>query len=578
MAIRKMNYYKGEFLHAEDFKCDQDFHSSLRKIHNISLHTSGIVYGLDVIAGAGKITVKQGMAIDSQGREMILDADRDVAVNSPTNITITYLETDDPPTTEAGFTGVKQSTITCKVIAGTDPDGIVLATVTNATTNPVTLNAAYKRLYAAPIANGDVTIGGNLEVKGKLTVQGETRMVSTDRLEGNVILGDADTDVVTIEGSLLTGHTSGKLKIGSPVDITGALSVTESLSLPSGKEIVFADNGQIRCFNNDHRILFRRTENKLELREYGDLVFSPGATAGAETAKVVMQSNGNVGIGATNPAAHLEINNGWGDWLFLRQQRATEGGGGFRIHNPWGEESVPQGDPTRNRLEIAYQTSTGVVNWGQFVIQGTTGNIGIGTATPDRSLTIANTTASSYLNVKDNAREILLGVDASGGILSVMSNHDLILRTGTNNEKMRVTAGGKVGIGTSNPGAKLEVAGTIKSPMWNITQVFNNEAGPMPKSKQFTMGGGVLLVFASGSGWSNNPGQIGMEIKINNVLKGSVKGFTNEASSHKTFSANFLVVNGIAAGSYTLSLTALTGTNTDANDFFSVTILELPFD
>lgn len=578
MAIKRMNYYKGEFLHAEDFQCEQIFQSSLRKIHNLSLHTLGIVYGLEVTAGAGKVTVKQGMAIDSQGRELILDADRDVAVNSPTNITIAYWEVDDAPITEAGFTGVKQSTVTCKIIAGTDPDGIVLATVTNAATNPVTLNTAYKRSYASPVANGDVTIGGNLEVKGKLTVQGDTRMVNTDRLEGNVILGDADTDTVTVEGSLLTGHTSGKLKIGSPVDITGALSVTESISLPSSKEIVFADNGQIRCFDNNHRILFRRTENKLELREYGDLVFSPGATAGVETAKVVMQSNGNVGIGTTNPSAHLEINNGWGDWFFLKQQRTVEGGGGFRIHNPWGEANVPQGDPSRNRLEIAYQTSAGIVNWGQFVIQGTTGNVGIGTATPDRSLTIANTTASSYMNVKDNAHEILLGVDGNVGILSVMSNHDLVLRAGANSEKMRVTAGGKVGIGTSNPGAKLEVAGTIKSTMWNITQVFNNEAGSMPKSKQFTMGGGVLLVFASGSGWSNNSGQIGMEIKINNVLKGIAKCFTNEASSHKTFSANFLVVNGIAAGSHTLSLTALTGTNTDVNDFFSVTILELPFD
>jgi hypothetical protein len=84
------------------------------------------------------------------------------------------------------------------------------------------------------------------------------------------------------------------------------------------------------------------------------------------------------------------------------------------------------------------------------------GKLGVGTSSPDRTLTIANATGANYMNLKDGAREILMGVDAGGGILSVMSNHDLSLRTGFNSEKMRITAGGSVGIGTSNP-----VSGTL---------------------------------------------------------------------------------------------------------------------
>lgn len=61
-------------------------------------------------------------------------------------------------------------------------------------------------------------------------------------------------------------------------------------------ELYFADNGQIKSKDDNHRILFRRTENKMELREYGDIVFSPGSTAGAETAKVTMKSDGTVNI------------------------------------------------------------------------------------------------------------------------------------------------------------------------------------------------------------------------------------------------------------------------------------------
>ncbi|MGI8965110.1 MAG: RCC1 domain-containing protein, partial [Limisphaerales bacterium] len=63
----------------------------------------------------------------------------------------------------------------------------------------------------------------------------------------------------------------------------------------------------IRSGDNNHRILLRNSENKMELREYGDLIFSPGATSGAETAKVVMLASGNVGIGTASPSTRLDV-------------------------------------------------------------------------------------------------------------------------------------------------------------------------------------------------------------------------------------------------------------------------------
>ncbi|HEY1369793.1 MAG TPA: hypothetical protein VGF23_21880 [Gaiellaceae bacterium] len=49
---------------------------------------------------------------------------------------------------------------------------------------------------------------------------------------------------------------------------------------------------------------------------------------------------------------------------------------------------------------------------------------------------------------------------------------------------------------------------------------------------------------------------------------------TNEGSSHKTFVAAH-VLTGLAAGNHVLTLTALGGTTTDHNDFFSVSIIAL---
>ena len=103
----------------------------------------------------------------------------------------------------------------------------------------------------------------------------------------------------------------GKVGIGT-TSPQATLHVKGDVRVDKDKQIVFEDNGEIRSADTNHRILFRREENKLELREYGDIIFSPGSqppNEGQETARVVMKANGYVGIGTTNPKnGALEIN------------------------------------------------------------------------------------------------------------------------------------------------------------------------------------------------------------------------------------------------------------------------------
>jgi len=143
--------------------------------------------------------------------------------------------------------------------------------------------------------------------------------------------------------------------------------------------------------------------------------------------------------------------------------------------------------------------------------------------------------------------------------------------TGITNDALVINELGSVAIGwTLNPTV-------IKSTMWNVNQLFGSQTGALPRTTAaFSTGGGTLLIFASGSGWSAG-GQIGMGIQVDAVTKGYAKSFTNEASSHKAFVANPLVVAGIAAGLHTITLVSWNSTSTDVNDFFNVTVLELPW-
>ena len=94
----------------------------------------------------------------------------------------------------------------------------------------------------------------------------------------------------------------------------------------------------------------------------------------------------------------------------------------------------------------------------------TGGRVGIGTAAPDRSLTVVGA-GEAALNVRDasGTQEIMLGVDQDGGVVSTVTGRDLRLRAGGDQAVMTLKADGRVGIGTAAPRERLEVAGQIRA-------------------------------------------------------------------------------------------------------------------
>lgn len=97
--IKKLHYFTGELLVQEDFTAEQAYHTSMRRRHNRLCHGFGVVQGLEVTkTGDQQVSISAGMAIDGQGREVVLvnDVTYPITLKSANRyLTIAYAENFD---------------------------------------------------------------------------------------------------------------------------------------------------------------------------------------------------------------------------------------------------------------------------------------------------------------------------------------------------------------------------------------------------------------------------------------------------------------------------------------------------
>ncbi len=111
MSIKRLNYFTGQFLKEKDFKDEQVYHTNALSMHNKNLHTWGIASGFDVsfIQGKKHVIVDSGMAIDKNGKQIILEEAREIDLSKAAAtilyLTISYKEIEIDPTEETGVKG-----------------------------------------------------------------------------------------------------------------------------------------------------------------------------------------------------------------------------------------------------------------------------------------------------------------------------------------------------------------------------------------------------------------------------------------------------------------------------------------
>jgi hypothetical protein len=183
---------------------------------------------------------------------------------------------------------------------------------------------------------------------------------------------------------------------------------------------------------------------------------------------MVINLSGNVGIGTTSPYEKLEVAGavsatGASAGLSAQGTATTisvESGVGYLRSVDWGAEYkslVIEGQNISMQTGVGSTTSRITIN--------SSGDVGIGTASPNAKLDIASSTTgttmivgrySGYPNIKANT-------DAGGYLILDSNGNAAGINHYVSDNVWLATGGGFVGVGTTSPNARLDVVGGINS-------------------------------------------------------------------------------------------------------------------
>jgi len=280
--------------------------------------------------------------------------------------------------------------------------------------------------------------------------------------------GDFNTDIGSADYLRILTAGSEKMRILTNGNVgIGTTNPSEKLTLTNGKLFLTeADptiGGKIYGYNDTSTDLYG-----------GGLKFQSRYYDGANYVyadRLTIKGSGNVGIGTTSPSAKLDVN---GIFRSIVTSISSTGEISAKI---LGYPTSPFGLIFRSyssgATSIQSQREANDSEFFSLSLQPNGGNVGIGTTSPS---TICHLYKASFpiLTIQSSSYQSSLGIDTTSGNLVLNNESNAPLSFNTNaTERMRITSGGNVGIGTTSPSFQLQLsndsAAKPGSPLWTVS-------------------------------------------------------------------------------------------------------------
>ena len=338
-------------------------------------------------------------------------------------------------------------------------------------------NTNAPRIYLNTEIRVDSGLIGSYNEALQLRTSGTTRMY-IDNSNGNVGIGETSPD------AKLDVNGAGNFD-GGTVD-SGVDSHTDvGIAIAKGKFIKSNDGNYLR------NLIGQTTSGVIEIGQTGtslisDIRLKPGSSGniifqGSGSEDMRINSSGNVGIGTTSPGVNLQVGNGTVDdaaRVYYSDNTYAEVRGygmqfsrGASYLRPTTDKNktlnIGNDGLTWNEVRVNTNNFTIERDASTFVKVNSSGNVGIGTTSPGVKLDV-----NGRFRVQDNG-DISLDVNTNGafqiGDVAEVGGGAFI--AGDNTDIDIVADGGpivtfknngRVGIGTTGPGAMLDVDGSFK--------------------------------------------------------------------------------------------------------------------